>query len=229
MLPLPRTPHAVVFDLDGVLLDTTENMRCAFAAVWHAAGRRAPLPMHEFLSHMGAPLTTILAVFDLSPAYVPIYSAASTARADLIHPCAGAAELLRTLRDVGMPTAVATGKSRARALEALDSGGLGGLVDVVVGSDEVTHPKPAPDILLTALSRITCSTEPAAAVFVGDSVLDLRCGRAAGVPTVAAGWGQSSPGTLLAESPDAYAERALDLMTLLVPQAERTADIVRSR
>lgn len=221
---LPDTPpSAVVFDLDGVLLDTTENMRHAFAAVWAAAGRPRAAPFETFLTHMGAPLHVILEKFSLPAEYAPVYAAASSARLDLVRPHPGVTEVLRALRGAGVPVGVATGKSHQRAVEALRSGGLFELLDVVVGSDQVSVPKPDAEILHTALSLLP-GPAAASAVFVGDSVLDLRCGRAAGVPTIAAGWGQSSRRTLLAEDPDAYAGAPLDLPGLFavpLPEADR--------
>ncbi|MFE9456848.1 HAD family hydrolase [Streptomyces californicus] len=214
---LPDTPPgAVVFDLDGVLLDTTENMRHAFAAVWAAAGRPGVPPFESFLTHMGAPLHVILEKFRLTADYAPVYAAASSARLDLVLPYPGITEVLRALRAAGVPVGVATGKSHQRAVEALRSGGLYELLDVVVGSDQVSLPKPDAEILHTALSLLPGAPHAGGtAVFVGDSVLDLRCGHAARVPTIAAGWGQSSRATLLAEGPGAFAATPRDLEALL--------------
>ncbi|MFI6287519.1 HAD family hydrolase [Streptomyces sp. NPDC051018] len=226
MTPSTTPWSAVVFDLDGVLLDTTENMRHAFDAVWAAAGRAGPAPFSEFLEHMGAPLHVILGTFGLPADYAPVYAAASTARLDLVRPYDGVVAVLRALRAAGVPVAVATGKSHRRALEALRAGGLYELPDVVVGSDQVRLPKPDAEILHTALSLLPGSPVPAdRAVFIGDSVLDLRCGGAAGVPTIAAGWGQSTRETLLAEHPGAYAEGPQDLLALLLPAANREVSV----
>ncbi|MFI2214209.1 HAD family hydrolase [Streptomyces sp. NPDC020141] len=226
MTPPNTSPSAVVFDLDGVLLNTTENMRHAFGSVWAAAGRAEPPPFTTFLEHMGAPLHVILEKFGLGADYAPVYAAASTARLDLVHPYPGIVEVLSALRAAGVPTGVATGKSRQRAVEALRSGGLYELLDVVVGSDQVRLPKPDAEILRTALSLLPGAPVPAErAVFIGDSVLDLRCGHAARVPTIAACWGQSTRETLLAERPGSLAEGPLDLLAALVPAADRQVSV----
>jgi phosphoglycolate phosphatase/pyrophosphatase PpaX/AHBA synthesis associated protein len=214
-------PVAVVFDLDGVLMDTTENMRYAFTAAWRAAGRRGQPPFADFLTRMGAPLAEILGAFDLPAWTSTVYAEESTARIDLVHTFPGIVDILRSLRSAAVPIAVATGKSQQRAVQALDVGGLSGHVDVVVGSDRVRRPKPDPESLHTALSELGEAGYPVVtaeeAVFVGDSVLDMRCGRAAGAHVVAAGWGQTDAGTLLAERPDAFAAAPRDLMALLGP------------
>ncbi len=58
---------------------------------------------------------------------------------------------------------------------------------MIVGADEVTHPKPHPEPVLLALDRL--GTKANDAVFVGDSRHDIECGQAAGVATAAALWG----------------------------------------
>ncbi|MEU6021899.1 HAD family hydrolase [Micromonospora sp. NPDC047134] len=222
----PGRIAAVVFDLDGVLLDTTENMRIAFTAAWQAAGRTTEPPFTEFLTRMGAPLSEILNAFGLPPATSAVYATASSAHLDLVHAFPGIVELLQGLRSIAMPVAVATGKSQQRALQALDAGGLSDYVDVVVGSDRVPHPKPAPDSLHLALAELARAGYPPAStrdtVFIGDSVLDMRCGRAAGAIVVGAGWGQTDPTTLLAEGPDALAPTCADLAALLGRQTTTT-------
>ncbi|MEU8588296.1 HAD family hydrolase [Streptomyces sp. NPDC048664] len=207
-------PSAVVFDLDGVLLDTTENMRRAFAATWRAAGRPGDPPFDRFLDHMGAPLPRILGALGLAPELAAVYTAESTRHITLVAPHPGVLDVLAALASAGVATAVATGKSHERALQALTATGLAPHLDAVIGSDQVARPKPDPEIVLTALAALPGGPDPAGAFFVGDSVLDMRSGRAAGVGVVAAGWGQTDPGTLRAEGPGHYAETAWDLLTV---------------
>ncbi|WP_052674840.1 HAD-IA family hydrolase [Amycolatopsis orientalis] len=216
---LDSHPDAVVFDLDGVLLDTTENMRLAFAATWTAAGRDGEAPFAEFLTHMGAPLPRILGLLGLPETLTDVYSAESRRHLGLVEAYPGVRELLSALKAAGTPVAIATGKSHERAMLALRSAGLDGDIDVVIGSDLVGRPKPAPDIVHTALARLRASTgkaiDPRRTLFVGDSVLDMRAGTAAGVVVVAAGWGQTAPEILRAEGPDGYAARVADLFGVL--------------
>jgi 3-amino-5-hydroxybenzoic acid synthesis related protein len=215
-------PAAVVFDCDGVLLDTTENMRLAFTAAWEAAGRTGPPPFADFLTRMGAPLAAILGAYGLPEWTCAVYADKCTAHLDLVHSFPGVTEVVRGLRSAGVPIAVATGKSQQRAMQALQAGGLGGFFDVVVGSDQVRRPKPDPESLYTALAELShtgYTVPPEATVFIGDSVLDMRCGRAAGAQVVAAGWGQTDAGTLLAEGPDAFAATPYDLAALLQPDS----------
>ena len=208
-------PLSVVFDLDGVLIDSTENMRVAFAAAWREAGVTHEPPFDTFLTHMGAPLPVILRTMGLPESAAKVYTRESASQLSLVRAHPGILELLHELRDAGVPTAVATGKSLARAMQALEATALAPYLDIVVGSDLVANPKPAPDILLLALQQLSARhirpLHRRAPVFVGDSVLDIRCGRAAGIAVVAAGWGQCPPNVLMAEHPDAFAGTPADL------------------
>ncbi|GAA3966891.1 HAD-IA family hydrolase [Actinomadura viridis] len=203
-------PSAVVFDLDGVLLDTTENMRHAFTACCREAGRRDAPSFAEFLTHMGAPLPQILTAVGLPAALAATYERESTNQIGLVRPYDGITALLRDLLAGGVPTSVATGKATWRAVQMLERTGLRPLLGPVVGSDRVARPKPAPEIVLTALRE--SGAEPAGAMFLGDSPLDMRAGHGAGVTVVAAGWGQGAPAALLAEGPHRLIDHPRELL-----------------
>jgi len=79
-----------------------------------------------------------------------------------------------TREDLGLVTS----KMRSGAVRGLRVAGLEDAFQVIVGADEVTHPKPHPEPVLTALERL--GAPATGAVFVGDSRHDLECGRAAG-------------------------------------------------
>jgi pyrophosphatase PpaX len=76
---------------------------------------------------------------------------------------------------------------RHGALRGLAVARLSDVFDAVVGSDDVTHPKPHPEPVLRAIELL--GADPASTVFIGDSRHDLECGRAAGVRTAAVLWG----------------------------------------
>jgi pyrophosphatase PpaX len=83
---------------------------------------------------------------------------------------------------------------------------------VIVGADDVTHPKPHPEPVRTALERL--GARAADAVFIGDSRHDIECGRAAGVRTAAALWGPFDRSHLEDLRPDYWLERPADLSLL---------------
>lgn len=94
-----------------------------------------------------------------------------------------AARVLETLHGAGYRLGVVSTKYRHRVEEALERDGLLGLVDVVVGSDDVPRPKPAPDGLIKAAGALGLPADEC--VFVGDSVVDAKAARAAKMEFVA--------------------------------------------
>jgi AHBA synthesis associated protein len=205
---------AVVFDLDGVLIDSDEAMRQAFQAAYEHIGGTGEAPFTEYRQHLGRHMPETLKIMGLPETmYVP-FVRESARLAHLLRPYQGAEQLLVGLRATGTRIAVATGKTHDRAEHALEAVGLRGYVEEVVGSDEVPHSKPAPDIVREALRRLGCA--PADSLMVGDSPLDLLSGRAAGTRTAAALWGQGDAATLCAEKPDLTAASAEELADLLL-------------
>jgi AHBA synthesis associated protein len=208
---MPAKPvSAVVFDLDGVLVDSLEVMALAFRAAYaEIVDDRVEAPFQEYLTHLGRHLPDILAIMGLPAQMHPAFVRHSAALLHRIPMCTGADRLLCDLRGNGLALAVATGKSRDRAEAALAAVGLLDSLDTVCGSDEVGNGKPAPDIVLLALERLGADADEA--VMVGDSVLDLKSGRAAGTRTAAALWGQGSVAELRACAPDLVGETCDDL------------------
>lgn len=208
---------AGVFDLDGVLIDSIPVMRIAFERAYQSVSGEGEAPFEEYLAHLGRHMPETLEIMGLPAEMYDVFVVESRMRVHLIEPCRGASDLLGRFRTAGIPTAVATGKTHDRAVEAMSATGLLDLVEVVVGSDDVARGKPAPDIVRLALDRL--GADAAMAVMVGDSPLDLQAGRAAGTRTVAALWGQGSVPELLALAPDMVAHSCADLENLLFPVA----------
>ena len=133
--------------------------------------------------------------------------------------------MLRELRDRDIGLAVATGKSGPRARSLLEQLGLLDLFTVVIGSDEVARPKPAPDIVLKALDVL--GSDPWRTIMVGDAVTDLTSARGAGVAAVAALWGETDEETLLAESPDVVLRSPSELLEVCMAAAPARPDTGR--
>lgn len=91
----------------------------------------------------------------------------------------GVAGLLADLAGRGLRLAIATTDRGWRAERALAALGVAGYFAAVVGAEDVTNGKPAPDMVVLACERLRCP--PAAAIVVGDSPIDMEMGRAAGV------------------------------------------------
>lgn len=98
---------------------------------------------------------------------------------DFVKPIDGAGELLRRASQRGCKIAIATTDRRQRALLAMDFLGFGGMVDMVVGADDVSRPKPDPEQIDLILK--TFFIDKSRAVMVGDALTDVRMGINAGV------------------------------------------------
>jgi pyrophosphatase PpaX len=208
---------AVLFDLDGTLIDSIElilrSMRHAFAA------RGATVPSDaEWLAGVGTPLPAMFAQFAEGESQVAdlisSYREFQLEHHDLLVRAYDAVEeTLTLLRDKGHPLGVVTSKSDWLARRGLEHVGVAHLFDTIVGCDSCARHKPHPEPVLIALDRLGCAASRA--VFVGDSVHDIEAGNAAGVVTVAALWGPFTREQLEPARPHRYLERLRDLPGVL--------------
>lgn len=189
----------VIFDLDGVLIDTQPVMRVAFDAAYaRHVGDGIP-PFEDFLTHMGRPLPDIFARMNLPASMESTYVSTSARHFGKIRIFDDVVEVLEGLRNANIRSAVATGKSGARAREILTKLAILRYFDIVVGGDEIERPKPSGQVVDHICSFVGIpKTET---LFVGDSVADMQAGREAAVPTAAALWGQTPARDLIAERP----------------------------
>ncbi|MER5363094.1 HAD-IA family hydrolase [Streptomyces sp. NPDC002785] len=209
---LEHPKSVIVFDLDGVLVDSTDVMREAFTIAYAEVVGDGPAPFEEYNRHLGRYFPDIMRIMDLPLAMEEPFVRESYRMAHLVPMFDGVPEMLHTLRERGFRLAVATGKSGPRARSLLEQLGVIGLFDHVIGSDEVARPKPAPDIVLHALDLLGAG--PDSAVMVGDAVTDLASAHGAGVAALAALWGETDEAALLAAGPDAVLRKPGDLLTL---------------
>jgi len=203
----------VIFDLDGVLVDSIAAMKETFEAAHDEVVGDGRADFAEFKRYLGHDLQQILDTLGLPAAMHDAFVRQSSARVGSLQPFDGIVDLLEALERAGVRMGVATGKSGPRAHEVLDALGLTGYFSLIVGSDDVAHPKPAPDMILAHLQNPACP--PSQAIAVGDAVSDLRAARGAGVAAAAALWGNPDPGPLLAEQPDHVLRHPDELRSLL--------------
>jgi pyrophosphatase PpaX len=194
---------AILFDLDGTLVDTIPFI---LAAVRHAFEGYARCPSDaEWIAGIGTPLRTQLAGFALRPEDVDVlnarYRAFWLAEHDRLTRCfPGALDVVAGLAARGHPLGVVTAKIEEGAWRTLRHTGLDRYMGAIVGADSCARAKPDPEPVLLALARL--GVVPGEAILIGDSPHDLVAGKRAGVATVAALWGACAEDALAAAEPD---------------------------
>jgi pyrophosphatase PpaX len=214
-MPVTR-PSAVLFDLDGTLVDTIELL---LSSVRHAFRDRPVRPTEtEWIAGIGTPLAAQLRPFASDDAdlatLVAGYRAYQLEHHDRLTRCYDdVVDVVRRLHDGGHPMVVVTSKSTEIATRSIGWVGLAPYFAEVVGFDVCARAKPDPEPVYVALRRLGYSTDEA--IFVGDSPHDMVSGNAAGVATVAALWGPFTRAQLEPSAPTYWLDRIADLPALV--------------
>ncbi|SFF34371.1 phosphoglycolate phosphatase [Fontimonas thermophila] len=210
------TMRALLFDLDGTLVDTAPDLGAAANHVRSCIGL-PPLPIEAYRPVASAGARGLLArALAITPEH-PEFDARRECfltyyRAHIAEhsrPFDGIPTLLERCRVEGLRWGVVTNKPGWLTRPLLEALGLAAFAACIVSADEVSCPKPAPDSLLRACTLLDLS--PRDCVYVGDDRRDIIAGVAAGMPTVAAAWGylgENAPietwgADLVAQSPHA--------------------------
>lgn len=174
---------AVVFDLDGTLVD---SLPLVLRSIAHAIEPFGPKPTMDIFAHLGGPPERFLQALVNDARHVPAaverMAAYHDANVHLIQPFAGVHLTLERLRSAGVSLGIWTGRDRASTIPLLRAHGLADFFDAVMCGDDLTTHKPDPQGLRDILRKLAL---PAAeAVFVGDADVDVLGGVACGVDTV---------------------------------------------
>ncbi len=186
--------EAVLFDLDGTLIDSAPDLGAAADKMRTDRGLPS-LPLADYRPMAGAGARGMLGVaFGLTPEHADFvalkeeffsnYEACMTERT-----CAfdGVPELIAQISGAGLKWGVVTNKSARFTLPLTRQMPLFASARTIISGDTTPHAKPHPAPLLEAARQL--DVEPARCVYVGDDERDIVAGRAAGMPTVAAAYG----------------------------------------
>ncbi|HHS50103.1 MAG TPA: HAD family hydrolase [candidate division Zixibacteria bacterium] len=206
--------RAVLWDLDGTILDTTElilsSYRHAFAKIL-----RREISDDSALANFGEPLANVMSKYSIERAeeLMQCYREHNHKHHDKqIRPFAGIHDALANLARRGYRQAVVTSKTEWLSLQGLKLFGLDGFFEEVVGFESTSEHKPSSAPALEALKRLGFAPEQS--VFVGDSLADCLCAKSAKIPFLFAEWGPN-PCALGDERADFYLKDPRDILHVL--------------
>ncbi|MBQ9151868.1 MAG: HAD family hydrolase [Clostridia bacterium] len=211
--------QTAIFDLDGTLLDTLEDL---YLAVNHALTRHAfPLRTRdevrafvgngvEQLIRRAVPegtdeSATLATLADFKATYAAICEEHTA-------PYDGIPDLLRALRDRGIRIAVVSNKFD-EAVKQLCTRYFGDLVEVAVGERPGVQKKPAPDTVFEAMRLLNVTAE--GAVYIGDSDVDIETAKNCEMPCLSVTWGFRDAHFLTTHGATILAHTPADLLQLL--------------
>ncbi len=191
---LKFTPEAVLFDLDGTLLDTAPDFIRVVnqQRLLHNLDTLAPHLIRETVSNGARALIKLAFNLDADDTgfvdrhteLLALYEE-SIAEETVFFP--GIDLFLKLLEEKSIPWGIVTNKPSRFTLPLLERLKLNGRCSVTVCPDDVTHTKPHPEPLFLACNKLSCSPEKS--LYVGDHERDIEAGRSAGMTTIAARYG----------------------------------------
>jgi len=187
-MAFPRPIAGVVFDMDGLLVDSEALIRDLMVEAARARG--ADLPHAVFQRMVGLPsaVSNIVAREHFGPTFpidawlAEVRERKHAAQEAGVALKAGVVELLDHLEAAAIPRAIATSSSFATVRRTLTPSGILPRFDVIVASSDYARGKPAPDPFLTAAARL--GVDPASCLALEDSHNGVRAAHAAGMATV---------------------------------------------
>lgn len=192
--------RAVVFDLDGTLVETAPDLHAVLAELLERERLRIP-PLEAVRGMIGDGAKMLIRRahewqgLDLSPdrldrLYAWFLERYTAEPARFSAPYRGVPEALRALRERGLRLGVCTNKPQVPSERLLEAVGLAPWIDVVTGGDVLPVRKPDPGHLAATLEALSAS--PAEAVMVGDSANDVAVARGLGIPCLLVSFGYTT-------------------------------------
>ena len=222
---LSQPIRAVLFDLDGTLIDTLPDLHAAACAMLNDLGR-PPLPLESIRAYVGRGIPNLIKRVLANSLHVaedpnpPPPEAVASYRRHYAHENGrnakvypGVLEGLASLRAQGVPLGVVTNKADTFIQPLLEQTRLSGYFEVLVGGDRLPKVKPDPMPLVWACGRLGVS--PTEALFIGDSINDALAARAACCPVFLLPYGYNEDRDVHELDCDAIVESVRDAVKLI--------------
>jgi phosphoglycolate phosphatase len=192
--------EAIVWDLDGTLVDTAPDLVTALNTILDKSGI-AGLSLNTVREMVGEGAQKLIErgfkaggvpvdadqLGKLTALFIEVYTECAT---DNSRPFPQIVDTLKQLHELNIPMGVCTNKPEALSRQILDGLDLSRYFSSVVGGDTLPTRKPDPQPLLRCLHEL--ATEPQASLMIGDSIIDVKAAHAAGVVVGVVPWGYRS-------------------------------------
>lgn len=215
--------ETVVFDFEGTLVDFQWQLAPAEAELARAFAAHGVAVQGNYAQMWNAAVdgaATAAAVHALRTALGPVYDRWDADALARWAPRAGAAALLQALAARGVAAAMVSNIGRSALAAALDRCGLGRGLAPVLSRDDVVHMKPHPEGVRAVLAMR--GTDPAQALFVGDSLADVAAARAAGVRVAIVRGGECAAAAFDAMPPDHFVDELAEVEQLVAGHGVRS-------
>jgi HAD superfamily hydrolase (TIGR01509 family) len=209
--------RAVIFDMDGLILDSETPEYLAWKSVYARYG--LDFPLASWLQNVGrrdgpfdplGPFREETSPIGPEAALTLWRSQRAGWEKTYLIPLPGVVPLLESLRERGLRTAVASSSGLCRVRELIGALGLAAHFDALACGDEVPHAKPAPDVYLLAARRVGAA--PDACVALEDSESGVSAAKSAGMPCIAV------PSLLTRSLDFSSADLVVDSLTEVTPE-----------
>ena len=206
---------AIIFDLDGTLIDASDGVVECFNYALKEAGLK-PAPAEEIKSTIGYPPKEVFKRYSKSKVeflHRKLLKRAKEVMAEKSRLLPGARETLEFCHRNGFKCGMATTKYRENGMRVLTKLEIDNCFDVILFGDEVEFVKPHPGIIYRMAEKL--SAKPEETLVVGDTVNDVMAAKAAGATSVSVTSGVDPKWKLLNEKPDYLIDTVGDLIKLL--------------
>lgn len=208
----------IIFDLDGTLLDTVQDVHFCSNAALREMGL-PPISLAQAKRSIGPGSDTFSRItlgeehMHRFGEFIKIYRKYYRDKCiDKTRPFPGIIEVLQQLQDTNL--LVATNKPLKYTNVILENLQLMHYFKSVLGPEDVAHPKPEPDMILLGLQRV--GDIPERTLMVGDTDNDIAAARAANVISCAACWGYGDAESLKNAKPDFFSETPASLLDIII-------------
>lgn len=213
---------AVVFDLDGTLCDTLCDLADAVNTALGEYGFKER-SLHEIQYAVGNGSVKLIerslpevsrdpeTIEKIHKRYIELYGKNYLVKTSAYE---GLPEIVSKLKKAGIRLAVVTNKPDYRAREIVERF-YPDTFDIISGVSEGVKPKPDPSLTLSILQRL--GVNPKEAFFIGDSDVDIKTAKNAGMPCISVLWGFRSENELIASGGERFAKTPEDLLKFILP------------